>query len=148
MTTTVNLLNLLEGGFADSITPHVSVYDKTGNLNFGTFYKVEDVPSWLYFVGVESFIASDNELLIRLKDFRGDVYTRNDDFSVFVLGFDYAKEAGQNGVYYPEYINVKATHYARCEEKVKKLKLTPESFGGYSFKVYGKKYTLNNVSSR
>ena len=144
MTTILDLMNLFEMSY-NGTTPTIYVSDKTGGLDFGTFRKGDNIPEWLCYVGVENFKAGRDYLSVRLKDFRGDVYTRNDDFNVFVLGFDYAKEAGQNGVYYPEYINVKATHYARCEEKVKKLKLTPESFGGYSFKIYGKKYTMRDV---
>ena len=114
MTTVFDLMNLIRD---DDDEPALWVFDKTGNIQIGVFYKGDKIPVWLNYVGVNSFSASDNSLFIELKDFNGDLITRNDDFSARVLGFDYMKD---NNNFSPEYIIIKATHYARCEEKVNK----------------------------
>lgn len=142
MTTVFDLMDLISYDAEYDEKPALWIYDKTGNFKIGVFYKGDKMPVWLNYVGVDSFELGGNALFINLIDFKGDLITRNDDFSIRVLGFDYTKD---NDNFSPEYIIIKANHYARCEEKVKKLKLTPDSFGGYSFKVYGKKYTLHDV---
>lgn len=145
MTTIYDLMSLFSASNGAISRPTIYAYDKTGNIDLGAFCKGDDLPTWFKFVGVESFKAGDGALFVRLNDFKGNVITRNDDVRAYVFGFDYAKEAEIYGKYYPEYINVEVDHFARCEHKIKKLKLTPDTFGGFSFKIYGKKYTLNDV---
>lgn len=148
MTTIYDLMNLFSASYGAISRPTIYAYDKTGNVDLGVYRKGDDIPTWFKFVGVERFTASDGALFVRVNDFTGDVITRNDDVRAYALGFDYSKEANEYGKYCPEYINVKVDHIAGCEHKVKKLKLTPESFGGYSFKIYGRKYTLADVIRR
>ena len=143
--TTFDLFNTMLAGCGVG-SPCVYVFDKTGMVDFGSFYKGKDsLPTWLKYVNVRSFTASDNTLWIKLNDFRGDLQTRNDDISVKVLGFDYIKGDGFFDKYTPDYIIVEVNHIARCEKKVKHLKVTPDSYAGYTFKIYGKKYSMRDV---
>ena len=143
--TVKNLMDLFEATSGSIGEPCINVYDKSGNVDFGTFYKEDGVPVWLCFVEVKRIVSLSNSLSVRLEDFKGDLITRNDDIEAFVLGFDYEKDPDFYGKYYPSYINIEVNEIAGCKQSVKKLKVTPDNFGGYSFKLFGKKYTMRDV---
>jgi hypothetical protein len=130
--------------YATMEKPCISVYDKTGNISLGHFYGEQPLPPYFRFVEVLNFSACCDSIHIKAKDFTGELKTKNDDISVYAVGFDYEKGKDFFDPFTPAYINIKVKHYARCEETVKKLKLTPEFTLGYSFKLYGKKYYLSD----
>lgn len=146
--TVKDLLGVLDTCYGYVGNANIKVYDKTGNVDFGVFDTEDILPSWLCFVEVKRVVSLSNSLSVRLEDFTGDLITRNDDIDAFVLGFDYEKDPDFYGKYYPSYINIKVNEIAGCKESVKKLKVNPDDFGGYSFKLFGKKYTMRDVIRR
>lgn len=134
------LLNTMERG-------GVCIFDNTGNINLGTYYKGDNkkpLPVYFNFIPVERIHPVHDEIFVNVSNSIGDLLTRSDDVSARAVGFDFEKGADFFDPYAPSFIILKVKHFARCEDSVKRLKLTPDTFGGYSFKLYGKKYTLRD----
>ena len=125
----------------------VCIFDSTGNINLGTYYKGDNkkpLPAYFDFIPVERMHPVHDEIFINVSNSIGDLSTRSDDVRARAIGFDFEKGGDFFDPYAPSFIILKVTHFARCEESVKRLKLTPDTFGGYSFKKKKKKYTLRN----
>ncbi|MBO7733889.1 MAG: hypothetical protein J6S67_15100 [Methanobrevibacter sp.] len=123
------------------------IYDKTGNIKLGCFYKRKDatIPDYFNYIDVETFKIGYDSIYIRVKDFVGDLtlkkpYQENAILyrGVTVKGFDFEKVGGFFGDFVPSFVNIDNG------DKVTKVKLKDT----YYFNYKGIKYSLSNVRRR
>lgn len=136
--TIYQLWQVMETKKDDAFCLHI--FDKTGNVNLGAFYKDNEtrIPDYFKYIEIENISIGYDTIYTKVKDFRGDLKTKS-GARVTVFGFDFDNGGDYFNDYKPAFINISDG------EKISKIKLKPCDGYGYTFYYKRQKYDLSDV---